>query len=207
MKSKSILFGLAAFGTVGSVLLGASAPAEALSLGSSYTISGQGFFTDNSINFIQSNGLDPADGTATALVTNASGDFSGIAPFPSLPTAPVFTSFAADVIDVSDLSASPFKLIDFDGSFSILGISDDFDFTATSASFNSVTRRYQFRGFFGDSTPGKGEIAQLETVPGTGGAFGFSGTFTAVPTPALLPGLVGMGVAALRKRRSEEQNT
>ena len=35
----------------------------------------------------------------------------------------------------------------------------------------------------------------------------FSGTFAAapVPTPALLPGLVGMGVAALRKRRSEEE--
>lgn len=33
------------------------------------------------------------------------------------------------------------------------------------------------------------------------------GTGTPVPTPALLPGLIGMGVAAMRKKRSEEQET
>jgi hypothetical protein len=33
----------------------------------------------------------------------------------------------------------------------------------------------------------------------------FSATITAVPTPALLPGLIAMGVATLRKRRQQEQ--
>ena len=32
----------------------------------------------------------------------------------------------------------------------------------------------------------------------------FSGDTTAIPTPALIPGLLGLGVAALRKRKSEE---
>jgi hypothetical protein len=35
----------------------------------------------------------------------------------------------------------------------------------------------------------------------------FSATVTAVPTPALLPGLIGLGVAAWRKRRSEDEQT
>ena len=34
----------------------------------------------------------------------------------------------------------------------------------------------------------------------------FSGTITAVPTPVLLPGLLSLGVAALRKRKSEESD-
>ncbi|XGB42701.1 MAG: PTPA-CTERM sorting domain-containing protein [Nodosilinea sp. LVE1205-7] len=35
--------------------------------------------------------------------------------------------------------------------------------------------------------------------------FGVSSNPEAVPTPALLPGLIGMGVAALRKKRQENQ--
>lgn len=41
---------------------------------------------------------------------------------------------------------------------------------------------------------------------GSGGAYSIAlnqPTATAVPTPALLPGLIGMGVAALRKRKAE----
>jgi len=33
---------------------------------------------------------------------------------------------------------------------------------------------------------------------------GYSSSITPIPTPALLPGLLGLGVAALRKRKSEE---
>lgn len=37
------------------------------------------------------------------------------------------------------------------------------------------------------------------------GGTSFSSTVTAVPTPALLPGLLGLGVAALRKRKAEAE--
>ncbi|MBE9140720.1 PTPA-CTERM sorting domain-containing protein [Nodosilinea sp. LEGE 07088] len=41
----------------------------------------------------------------------------------------------------------------------------------------------------------------------TGTSLGTSGTGkgTPIPTPALLPGLVGLGVAALRKRRNADE--
>ena len=34
-----------------------------------------------------------------------------------------------------------------------------------------------------------------------------NGSPTAIPTPALLPGLIGLGLGALRKRKSEEVET
>lgn len=62
-----------------------------------------------------------------------------------------------------------------------------------------------FNGFFQPPTPG---------VQGIGGLGGFgklastgstvAGAITAVPTPALLPGLIGLGAAALRKRKGEQ---
>jgi hypothetical protein len=64
--------------------------------------------------------------------------------------------------------------------------------------------RYRFTGTFGDGTQGIGELAQLVSVSGSPNVFGYAATFTAVPTPALLPGLVGMGLAALRRRKAEE---
>jgi len=45
---------------------------------------------------------------------------------------------------------------------------------------------------------------QLNVSKGKDITSGYSITSTAVPTPALLPGLLGLGVAALRKRKSEE---
>lgn len=67
-------------------------------------------------------------------------------------------------------------------------------------------------GFFTNGlgkTVAKGSFAgQFNDIQATG-TNTFSGTLVAneVPTPALLPGLVGMGVAALRKRKSEELET
>jgi len=38
-------------------------------------------------------------------------------------------------------------------------------------------------------------------------AFAIGGEPTAVPTPALLPGLIGLGIGVLRKRKQQNQNT
>lgn len=44
----------------------------------------------------------------------------------------------------------------------------------------------------------------FKEVESDGGGLGRTVTGRAVPTPALLPGLIGMGIAALRKRNQEE---
>jgi len=59
-------------------------------------------------------------------------------------------------------------------------------------------------GFFvnGDTTVAAGSLTtQLASSP-TGTTYSSSLTAVEIPTPALLPGLVGMGVAALRKRKA-----
>lgn len=63
-----------------------------------------------------------------------------------------------------------------------------------------------------DGTGGFTAQGRLAFKPGVSSPSGstFSADITAgeeIPTPALLPGLVGMGVAALRKRKSEEEET
>jgi hypothetical protein len=60
--------------------------------------------------------------------------------------------------------------------------------------------RYTFTGKFGDGTDGEGELTTQ--ILGTG-IKAYSGTLVAVPTPALLPGLIGIGMAAMRKRQSK----
>ena len=85
-------------------------------------------------------------------------------------------------------------------------VSFNLDPTNFTGSFTSATK-YNFGGNF------FGEVKNGNTVMGSGflGAVRLnrsnraSGTIaTAVPTPALIPGLLGLGVAALRKRKSEE---
>ena len=66
---------------------------------------------------------------------------------------------------------------------------------------SSITsQRYLTRLIFKDDYNKKKGI--LEDTSGSS----FSGDITAVPTPALLPGLLSLGVAALRKRKTEESD-
>jgi hypothetical protein len=75
-------------------------------------------------------------------------------------------------------------------------------FTVTSAANQPFAAN--FTGFFNvqgfDLTPGIGQL----TAQNLSGTTSYSLSITAVPTPALLPGLLGLGVAALRKRKSEQ---
>lgn len=63
-------------------------------------------------------------------------------------------------------------------------------FWATSAQ----TRNSQFRSNPGDAWSGSGQELSFSIEDDT----------TPIPTPALLPGLLGMGIAAWRKRKNEE---
>jgi len=66
-----------------------------------------------------------------------------------------------------------------------------------------------FTTYLGGSAYGSfGLNSSFVNGPNSDASFRLSGTpvATAVPTPALLPGLIGMGVAAFRKRRAEAQS-
>ena len=69
-------------------------------------------------------------------------------------------------------------------------------FTATT-DFTLANNFYGFTGISFDEiqVSGSGNFALLDNLQ--------LGAATAIPTPALLPGLVGLGVAALRKRKAE----
>lgn len=89
-------------------------------------------------------------------------------------------------INFSDLLGGPTQFSQVASSFSL---PEKFSFAPTSASIV----RFLVNSNWGDSsTTGFAEV-QFDGKP----------TATAVPTPALLPGLIGMGVAALRKRKRE----
>ncbi len=75
---------------------------------------------------------------------------------------------------------------------------DDFKFDLTSV-IDEGSSRYSLKGFV-SGTPFIGDITSQLT--GTG-ARAFSGTITAVPAPALLPSLLGVGLAAIRKRKAK----
>lgn len=63
-----------------------------------------------------------------------------------------------------------------------------------------------YTGFFtppATGTPGFGGLTSQGSFSFADGA-SFSSTITAVPTPALLPAALGMGAAALRKKRKQE---
>lgn len=76
--------------------------------------------------------------------------------------------------------------------------------TITSALF-TITRSGLTASSFAGQTIG----VRYQATGGPEGSSKLSGTVsaTAVPTPALLPGLIGMGVAALRKRKGEAEET
>lgn len=76
--------------------------------------------------------------------------------------------------------------------------------TITSALF-TITRSGLTASSFAGQTIG----VRYQATGGSAGSSKLSGTTsaTAVPTPALLPGLIGMGVAAMRKRKGEAEES
>ncbi|MBD2081294.1 PTPA-CTERM sorting domain-containing protein [Leptolyngbya sp. FACHB-17] len=91
-------------------------------------------------------------------------------------------------------------------------------FVVQQLTYNTQSQIAQFRGSFFRTTgtgvngdplvlgqllsAGTGSITSQGNANAPGFA-SFSGSITAVPTPALLPSLIGFGVAALRKRKGE----
>lgn len=90
----------------------------------------------------------------------------------------------------STVNVSLPNFITFDGANNSI-----FGFTVTSIT-RAQLNRYRFDGFFGSNSNDLGYF-DLSDQDG----LSYSGTLYAVPTPALLPGLVGVILGVLRQRR------
>jgi len=198
----------------------ASAPAQALSLDGQLSFNGSVNISSSTQNeflydFLvsgQSSGKG-TPGTLTFDSGTSTGSFSGIGgsgEIKDLATTVNEGGFLAPQISefITGITLSSGKVVSF--------TLDSVVSTAIGIGTNRNPRSFNLAdltGFFTDTSNGQvvalGSLSgQFGTPDGTGIST-FSGRLEAseVPTPALLPGLVGMGVAALRKRKSEEEET
>jgi hypothetical protein len=192
-----MIAGVAIAGTV-TIAMGTSAQAAVIGR---VDFTGNADLNTTSIDFTgigapSSNGVG-VPGTFSPLVLD--GDFAtALSPFPaivgaikdiSVPFASI--SAATPLVDFITFAAAPslnFKLTSF-----VL----------------ANPNLYTFTGVFADGTLGEGGISSANSAIDIGnnalGIRGFNGTLkaVAVPSPALLPGLIGIGMAAIRKRQSK----
>lgn len=168
--------------TIGIAVIGASVlaleasnPARAAQFNLSYTASGQ-----ENVNF---NGLVTADeqGGGQFLITALTGKRNGI----DIDSLLGLTAFGDN-----DNLFFPFKSVPatFRGfSFQLVN--------GTKINFADLSS--------GKSTSNFGESLDGFTLANRVSSFSVTPVSTAVPTPALLPGLIGMGIAAFRKRKGK----
>ena len=214
----NLKFACLSLAAVASTTALSGAPAQALSLNGQLSFGGSVRVTSSDQNdflydFLNGNSSDP--GTAGNLNLDkitSTGSFADVTGNPArikdLATnvnesgflAPQVTSF------ISGIQLDSGKIL----SFTLDSVSAEAVVIGSSSnrSFNLA----DLSGFFTDGSGkqvGLGSLsAQFKSSDGTGFST-FSGRLEAseVPTPALLPGLVGIGVAALRKRGSSEEET
>ncbi|MBE9061245.1 PTPA-CTERM sorting domain-containing protein [cf. Phormidesmis sp. LEGE 11477] len=156
----------------------------------------QGDFIEN----VSSSGIDFVGGATSEVDSSSTEDFA---------TLIGNTVFLNDLVldGAGNLLGGPQVLFSVDSGPS---------FTATSVSnvlFSPVGPNDLFaadlRGFF-TSGPNNTAVSPSSVVIALNGGGNpvqsdfLNYSFTTVPTPALLPGLIGMGVAALRRRKEEE---
>lgn len=186
MNFKSIGFALAATSVVAAGIVSAPSSAQAATFNANNLLefSGRGTFANpEPLTF------------GRGFVTTQTGFFSSLTTTPD--AGPVLGN--APVVDVATVSTVPFagSLPNF---LSFPNADPKFNFTLTSfvPTFSGgATRIFEFKGVFGDSA-----FVRTGEISITGGS-AYSGAIS-VPTPALLPGLIGMGAAALRKKRKGE---
>ena len=208
MKTFSHL-GLAVAGAavVGSV-------ATVLSPGSAYaaSLNGSITFTNGVTGF--SNGVNPGSddfdfGGATIGAT--SGDFDGVT-LDSLTSA--FTLTRISILDGNNSDGFTSALYSFGAIPNFFTLSNGYSFALDAGSL--IRNRFQQGGLIsvtaggalsGTFFDGSNEVAGFGTlaitsVPKSSG-YSISLNTVPIPTPALLPGLIGMGVAALRRKQEE----
>lgn len=190
----------------------ASAPAQALSLSGSIGLTGNSTVAPNSVTFL------------TDTINIANGDFGGLLGFntailqpliftPSLganPSAntypgrgvaalPGFINFGTVTIG-STTAALAFDLDEVSNAVTTIVRDPVF---GISHNINPLTGKFNFNG----QTIAGGFLQASVSGTGANAASTYQITLstTPVPTPALLPGLLAMGAAALRKRKDEAE--
>ena len=177
----------------------ATLPAHAAGLTGQLDFTWNADATPNSLEFYTfANVSDDSRGEiGDFLVTNGTESFASLAPVPNPPGFPtVTTGVIKDLSSIPLLGGIPIsKWLDFSN--------DTFDFKLLSFT-NTSDLQYKFKGIFADGTIGNGEFSTQ--ISGTGRK-SYSTTIVAageqIPTPALLPGLIAMGVGMMRKRKAE----
>lgn len=187
----------------------AAEPAAALSIG-------------NVLNFTTA---DPTSSDLVKLTDNSNGTFtfdlgaininSGTSPvfgspndsltFAPLTLTKTSSSGNASVFDLSGITPFTWITAGLEGG-RVYNLSS-FTLTATSIVNTSLeTFTAEFNGFFdppGTSLPALGGLGGAGQLSGSGGAVG-AGSIEVIPTPAVLPGLIGMGAAIFRKKKQED---
>ncbi|MBF2027919.1 MAG: PTPA-CTERM sorting domain-containing protein [Oscillatoriales cyanobacterium C42_A2020_001] len=187
-----------------------SAPAQALSIepGSSFQI--------NSLSNIKitTTGIDFGNnGAAGAPVTLSDVLLAdGVTSDPGWSTNRGASGVAADILfNIPQTSFLTFTLLDPAGSPLTFDFLAPFGTTVSTAPGSNDTFTLSFatkiRNALTGTIVGDGSLtAQVKdgfVVGNNQGVSSFSVSVTAVPTPALLPGLIGLGVGMLRKRKAE----
>lgn len=193
-----------------------AAPASAIAIGSSVSINGTGQFTQTSLDFFlrgQVAGQTPVNtDPAPFSVGNTTLDFNQLQTVSFGPLGDLPYGVIRDISNIAAVTPGN-KVNDFLEFFpfnSSPAPENKFDFDVTSIVSRIVSSPgddnlvFDLQGFFDDGTPGIGTIT-TQFITGASTPTTYSATFTAIPTPAMLPGLVAMGIAALRKRKAEAE--
>lgn len=211
MKMKKMGLGLATAVAVTSGMVLGGSPAQAMSLADRPYLNGiLSINLGNRIQSIDANfidfGLDNSDGSVGTTALSAS-DFTGVSVAGIAPSTGSFSAITSGFI----------KDLKIGGSFPLVGVTEfltltDADGTVTFDIVKLVDQQFNTSGGF------QANVIGIFNPTGQGNAssdlFQFklkasanTGTIelTPIPTPAVLPGLIGMGVAALRKKSKSEE--
>ncbi|MBW4480941.1 MAG: PTPA-CTERM sorting domain-containing protein [Tildeniella torsiva UHER 1998/13D] len=209
MSFKAFVSSAAIAGTLVTGTVLASAPAEAAILVGSrlnlqnVTRGGVSFSSGGGVGTLDFEGL--AGGQAVGLGAST-GSFTGATSLP-LPLARIqdltLTDIGGGMFEFTGLLPSFLSGIDLPG----FPGGNDLQFDLTKFIFRQSTGDADIEGFFrlgSESIQGSGLFT---TQTNLGNPSSFSLSIEAVPTPALLPGLIGMGVAALRRKKEEVEES
>ncbi|PSB22011.1 hypothetical protein C7B65_00935 [Phormidesmis priestleyi ULC007] len=195
MKSKTMFFGAAATAIALSAATVSASPAQALSItpGSVLSISGNVQANPNNTAPTQFEFSSVAGNLLkTTIGASSNGSFAGLG-----GTEPSIQNLTLSALGGNLFSSAP--VTNF-----ITNIGGGISFDLTKFIYNNSTSSATFEGFFrsgADSIAAKGGLftSQLTNFnPAT-----YSASIVAIPTPALLPGLIGLGMGMLRKRKKE----
>lgn len=149
----------------------------------------QGLFGGSGFQTGPFSGIGTADTTQSGTPT---GSFAGAFGASFLKDINLLAPATANFLSFTGFSALPFGTT----TFSITSVLDPY-----TANFASGTTSAKFGGFFQNGSNLTAGTASFSAQ--TVAQSSYSLTFQAIPTPALLPGLIALGVGVVRKRKSQ----